>query len=221
MLQRDYFMKMTEMLTSVLTKVLFYKEKKNYEDAEKEIETAAKTIVGLDLKIISILNTEELISLMKTSDVYAGRCLISAELLKEYGDIIGEKGNAKLSITVYIKSLCLYIESILSKELPSPEKYYTRVDFLIKHVAQFDKSLELKFRIIEYYELSGQYSKAEDVLFELIDNNAESIHDKAVAFYKRIQLKTDEDLIKGNLCREEVEESLEEILNLKNDYLNN
>ncbi len=208
-------MRMTEMLAAVLAKVLLNKEKENYEDAEKEIEAAAKTIVGLDLKIISVLNIEELVSLLKTSDTYAGRTLITAELLKEYGDIIGEKGDAKKSITTYIKALCLYIESILSKELPVPETYYPRVDFLIKHVAQFDKSRELKIRIIEYYEISGQYSKAEDFLFELIDNKDESIYDKAVGFYKRLQGKPDVDLIKGNLSREEVEESLEEILSLK------
>ena len=85
-------MKMTQLLVSVLAKVLFHKEKKNYEDAQMELESAAKTIVGIDLKLISILSIEDVLQLMKTSDVYAGRCLISAELLKEYGDILGEKG---------------------------------------------------------------------------------------------------------------------------------
>ena len=109
MLQRDYLMKMTQMLTTVLTKVLFNKEKKNYIEAEKEIESAAKTIVGLDLNLIKILNVEDVIKLMKTSDVYAGRCLISAELLKEYGDILGEKDRINESIDIYIKSLWLFI----------------------------------------------------------------------------------------------------------------
>ncbi len=215
MLQRDYFMRMTEMLTNALQKVLFNKKEKNYEDAEKEIESASKTIVGLDLKIISLLNVEEIISLMKTSDIYAGRCLIAAELLKEYGDIAGEKGKTKESIGIYNKSLTLYIESMLTKELPVPEEYFPRVNLLINNTARFDNSRELKIRILDYYELSGQYSKAEDTIFDMINNGDEEINSKAESFYKRLQRKSDDELIQGNLSREEVEESLSEIINFK------
>ena len=211
MLQRDYLMKMTQMLTTVLTKVLFNKEKKNYIEAEKEIESAAKTIVGLDLNLIKILNVEDVIKLMKTSDVYAGRCLISAELLKEYGDILGEKDRINESIDIYIKSLWLYLETMLTKELPEPEIYFDRVNFLIKSLVTAGSDKNLKIKIFEYYEYSGQYSKAEDILFELIDSDTEGIKDKALKFYERLQMKADEELVKGNFSLEEVEESIEEI----------
>lgn len=211
MLQRDYFMKMTEMLVAVLSKVLLNKEKKNYTEAEKEIESAAKTIVGLDFKLISLLNPEDIISLMKTSDVYAGRCLITAELLKEYGNILGEKGNIKESISVYIKSLWLYVESVLTKELPVPEVYFSKINFLIQNLSEIGTPVELRQKIFEYFEISGQYSKAEDVLFELIDTGSADIQQKAIKFYNRLKLKPEEELIKGNLSSEEVEESLEEI----------
>lgn len=211
MLQRDYLMKMTQMLATVLTKVLFNKEKKNYIEAEKEIESAAKTLVGLDLNLIKILNVEDVLKLMKTSDVYAGRCLISAELLKEYGDILGEKERINESIDIYIKSLWLYLETILTKELPEPEVYYDRINFLIKNLTTPETDTDLKLKIFEYYEFSGQYSKAEDVLFELMDSDTEGIKAKALKFYERLQLKTEEELVNGNFSREEVEESIEEI----------
>ncbi|HMS34092.1 MAG TPA: DUF6483 family protein [Ignavibacteria bacterium] len=211
MLQRDYLMKMTQMLTTVLTKVLFNKEKKNYIEAEKEIESAAKTIVGLDLNLIKILNVEDVIKLMKTSDVYAGRCLISAELLKEYGDILGEKDRINESIDIYIKSLWLYLETMLTKELPEPEIYFDRINFLIKSLVTSGSDTNLKIKIFEYYEYSDQYSKAEDILFELVDSDAEGIKVKALKFYERLQMKTDEELAKGNFSLEEVEESIEEI----------
>lgn len=211
MLQRDYLMKMTQMLATVLTKILFNKEKKNYIEAEKEIESAAKTIVGLDLNLIKILNVEDVLKLMKTSDVYAGRCLISAELLKEYGDILGEKERINESMDIYIKSLWLYLETILTKELPEPEIYYDRINFLIKNLTSSETETDLKQKIFQYYEFSGQYSKAEDVLFELMDSDTEGIKDKALKFYERLQLKSEEELEKGNFSLEEVEESIEEI----------
>lgn len=211
MLQRDYLMKMTQMLATVLTKVLFNKENKNYMEAEKDIESAAKTLVGLDLNLIKILNVEDVLKLMKTSDVYAGRCLISAELLKEYGDILGEKERINESIDIYIKSLWLYLETILTKELPEPEIYYDRINFMIKNLTTPETDTDLKQRIFQYYEFSGQYSKAEDVLFELMDTDTEGIKDKALKFYERLQKKTDEELGKGNFSHGEVEESIEEI----------
>ena len=211
MLQRDYLMKMTQMLATVLTKVLFNKENKNYMEAEKDIESAAKTLVGLDLNLIKILNVEDVLKLMKTSDVYAGRCLISAELLKEYGDILGEKERINESIDIYIKSLWLYLETILTKELPEPEIYYDRINFMIKNLTTPETDTDLKLKIFEYYEFSGQYSKAEDVLFELMDSDTEGIKAKALKFYERLQLKTEEELVNGNFSREEVEESIEEI----------
>ncbi|MBK6772832.1 MAG: hypothetical protein IPG78_12060 [Ignavibacteria bacterium] len=213
MLQRDYLMRMTEMLTAVIAKVLFNKETKNYEEAEKEIETAAKTIVGLDLRIINILNPQDIIQLMKTSDLYAGRCLVSAELLKEYADV--HELNGKDNSSIILKSLNLYIEAILSKELPEPEKYYSKINELISFIAESDLQDDLNFKIIDYYEFSGQYSKAEDMIFELIENNNKDIIDRSVSFYKKLLHRTDEELESGNLSREEVNDALDEILKIK------
>ncbi|MBK7252391.1 MAG: hypothetical protein IPI04_00385 [Ignavibacteria bacterium] len=213
MLQRDYLMRMTEMLTAVIAKVMFNKETKNYEEAEKEIETAAKTIVGLDLRIINILNPQDIIQLMKTSDLYAGRCLVSAELLKEYADV--HELNGKDNSSIILKSLHLYIEAILSKELPEPEKYYTKINELISLIAESDLQDDLNFKIIDYYEFSGQYSKAEDMIFELIENNNKDIIDRSVSFYKKLLHRTDEELESGNLSREEVNDALDEILKIK------
>lgn len=213
MLQRDYLMRMTEMLTAVIAKVMFNKETKNYEEAEKEIETAAKTIVGLDLRIINILNPQDIIQLMKTSDLYAGRCLVSAELLKEYADV--HELNGKDNSSIILKSLNLYIEAILSKELPEPEKYYSKINELISLIDESDLKDDLNFKIIDYYEFSGQYSKAEDMIFELIENNNKDIIDRSVSFYKKLLHRTDEELESGNLSREEVNDALDEILKIK------
>lgn len=213
MLQRDYFMRMTEMLTTVLMKVILNKEKKNFEDAQQEIETAAKTIVGLDLNIIKILSAEDVINLMKTSGVYAGRCLVSAELMREYGLISEEKNQISESKNIFLKALWLYIESVLTKELPSPGDYYSKINELIKKTCEIDFPVELRKKIFEYYEFSEQYSKAEDILFELIDENQKDIYNAGISFYKRLRLKSEDELIKGNFSREEVEEGLNEFKN--------
>ena len=216
MLQRDYLMKLIETLSTVIARVLLKKEVKNYEGAEEELVSAAKSLAGLDLNLIKILSAEDIISLMKTSDIFAGRCLISAELLKQYGDILSDKGKAQESLKLYMKSLWLYLEAILTKELPAPEDYYERVDFMIKNLALLEFPDQLKLKVFEYYEFSGRYSKAEDILFELIESDFKNIHNTGKQFYRDLSLKTDDELINGNFSREEIEDGLEEINNLLN-----
>lgn len=214
MLQRDYLMRVTEILVTVLSKVLSFKKEMKYEDAKKEIETAAKTIVGIDLKLINLLSVEDILQLLKTSEVYAGRCIISAELLREYGDLFELQDYRGKDF--HLKSLHLYLEALFTKELPIPENYYKNIDELIEKLLETEFSAELKYKLIEYYELSGRFSKAEDILFELIEENADNIKNKALSFYKRLRVRTNDELNKGNLSREEVEESIEEIYKLKN-----
>ena len=215
MLQRDYFMRLVEMLTAVLTKVLLNKEKKDYIEAEKEIEIAAKTIVGLDLKMLKILDIEYLVLLMKSTDLYAGRFIVSAELLNEYGEIFKLTEKENESIDIHQKALRLYIEAILTKEIPDPEKYYPKINELISNLSSTDFSDEMNIKIIDYYEFSLQYSKAEDKIFDLLETQNPEIKSKAISFYKKLITRSDEELLKGNLNREEVEAGLEEILNLK------
>lgn len=215
MLQRDYFMRMTQMMTNALVKVIFHKDLKNYEDANLELENAAKNIVGLDLKIIGILSTDDVMRLMKTGDVYAGKCLISAELLREYGEIHERQNLEDQSRNFYLKSLYLYVEAILSRELPAPAEYFSKVNELIEKLSGMNFPDALSQKLFEYYEMSGQYSKAEDVLFEFVDDDSENVHSKTVSFYKRLKEKTDAELANGNFSREEIESGLQDLRDKK------
>jgi len=212
MIQRDYFMRMAEMLTVFLSKVLLNKEKKKFEDAENELDEAGKAIVGIDLKLFGMLGTEDIVRLMKTSDIYGGRCLISAELLREYGEIRELNGQKTESNNFYLKSLRLYTEAMNSNELPEPGKYFSEIDNLITKLSDDDFPEELKLNLIDYYEMTGKFSRSEDLIFELLESGNEDVSKKAVRFYKRLKEKSDAELEGGNLSKEEVEESLNEIL---------
>ncbi len=208
---------MTEILAAVLAKALFNKENKNYGDAEKEIESAAKTMVGLDLRLIGILSIEDILKLMKTSDLYAGRCLVSAELLREYSELYMIKGKENEAKDFELKSLHLYIEALLTKDLPDPQKYFLKVNELISKLSVHEFSDDLNITLIDYYEFSGQYSSAEDIIFELVVKRNELVFDKAVSFYKKLQSKTGEELKAGNFSIEEVNDGLGEILSIKEE----
>ncbi len=217
MISRDYFMRMTEMLAVVLTKVIFNKEKKNFEEAQTELEAAGKSIVGLDLKLIGIMSIDNVAELMKASDLYAGRCVIAAELLKEYADSSRENILSEKSIDYFAKALMLFVEGVLSNDLPEPEKYFSKIEDLIQKLDEVELPESIKKRLFHYYEYTGNFSKAEDILFELVDINSEEIFANALSFYERLKLKSDDDLRSGNFSREEIEDGIEEIRFLIDD----
>lgn len=217
MISRDYFMRMTEMLAAVIAKVLFNKEQKNFEAARKELETAAKSIVGLDLKLLGVMSIENVSELMKASDLYGGRCIIAAELLNEYADTFTEENPNPMTADYCKKSLLLYLEGVLSNELPEPEKYFSKINNLVDKLSASEFPESINKKLFRYYEYSGNYSKAEDVLFELIDINSEEIFANALSFYERLRLKSDAELHSGNFSKEEVEDGIAEIQSLIED----
>lgn len=214
MIQRDYFMKMTQMLVAFMSKVLLNKEQKNYEAAEHELEEAAKSITGVDLKIISMLGVNDVVNLLKTSDLYSGKCYITAEILFELADL----KNDQEKINLYKKALYLYVDAIRTNEIPDASERFSRIESIIGHLEPYLNTSD-KEKIFEYYQFSKQFSKAEDILFEMIEDDADGIESKGIKFYMQLQTLTDEELEAGNLSRREVEESLEEIKIIKENKL--
>lgn len=218
MLQRDYFMRMTELLVKALTKILLLKEEKKYDEAQKEIEHEGKTIIGIDIKMIDMLNMHDIMMLMRSTEDSAGRFVITAELLSQYADIYDIKSSPAKAAECRQKSLRLFSEAILTKQLPEPSVYFTRLNEMLETLEEngIEPYPEIKERLISCYEISGEYAKAEDLIFELIEEGYPGIEESALSFYRKLLLKQDEELIKGNLSREEVIQSMEEISS-KND----
>jgi Flp pilus assembly protein TadD len=71
--------------------------------------------------------------------------------------------------------------------------------------------------IFRYYEKTGRYAQAEDVLFEMLEANPSDsdLRASGAAFYARLKKKSPTDLAVGNLSRDEVEEGLEKLKSMK------
>jgi hypothetical protein len=67
--------------------------------------------------------------------------------------------------------------------------------------------------LMHHYERTGQFAKAEDALFSILDGEPahEQLLQFGLAFYERLQGQSDAALLAGNLPRPEVEAGLAEI----------
>ena len=60
MFREDYVMRLVRQLSQALTRILFQKDKKQYQDALEEIQHTGKLFFGLDLSAIHTITYDEL-----------------------------------------------------------------------------------------------------------------------------------------------------------------
>ena len=73
--------------------------------------------------------------------------------------------------------------------------------------------LQTQASLMQHYERTGQFAKAEDMLYGMIEvepGNA-GLLDFGISFYERLQGQSDDNLVVGDLPREEVETALEDL----------
>jgi hypothetical protein len=213
MYNRDYILLLIEQFGLVLKKIFFHVENKEYDTALDEIDLVYKELLGVDVKLIRNMSDTQISNYLKLSgSTQFEKSLVIAELLKIEAEIEElQNGFDDYALDKYFNALYLFVEAFESRDELRMERFLLDTDQIISKVKQYIDSDYLKHKLFVYFEIRGCYAKAEDVLFELIDENYPDILSSGKAFYKRLLDKTDEDLISGNLPREEVYESLSDI----------
>jgi hypothetical protein len=107
----DYIMRMAKAVSAVLLKVAFNRKKKLYDEGLAEIQKSTKDIIGLNYDSINKLPIESLMQVLKINeDLYPGKCLALARLLKEEAEIHVLQGRVEEGKDNYIRSFALYKE---------------------------------------------------------------------------------------------------------------
>jgi hypothetical protein len=110
---------------------------------------------------------------------------------------------------MYLKSLSLFIQSVCTDENLRNPTYISKIEKLIDKIGGYAIPHRIRFALFEYFEAVGRFGKAEDMLYELIDEKYPDIIAEGESFYLNLLQKTDRELSDGNLPRDEVVEGLE------------
>jgi tetratricopeptide (TPR) repeat protein len=136
---------------------------------------------------------------------------VAVELLIAEADLQAEAGQQKQAAANYRRALGLtaYLASHLGR-LPDRD--------LARKLAGRAGTLALtpgqRLHLARLHEALGQYGDAEDIVFEILDDDPDSTAavDHGIAFYQRLLALTDEELEAGNLPRDEVRAAFAELL---------
>jgi hypothetical protein len=109
--------------------------------------------------------------------------------------------------------LHLLLETLAREESFALPDFVPRVELFATALQGSPLPLETQALLMQHYERSGQFAKAEDALFAMFEaepGNA-GLVEFGASFYKRLQGQSDAALASGNLPRPELEAGLAEL----------
>jgi len=136
-------------------------------------------------------------------------------LLKEAGDIAAAEGRTAESRMCYLKGLQLLLDSLARGDAFEQPEFVPKVDLFVAALDEIPT--QTSALLMEHYERTGQFGKAEDALYTILDGDVDN--DLAVnfgiSFYERLLGQSDTLLNEGNLPRAEVEAGLQDLRDRK------
>jgi len=214
MFQKDYIMRMIEQFTTALATIIRLKSTDKIEEQQLVVNKALYDFTGLSESAMETLAYKDLISLVSGfKEINPVKCYIMAELMKEKADVFERLGETDQAYNLYLKSFSIYAEVLLLDQSSELEPNFKTIDQTINKIKQFPHPNETQILLFHYYEQIMNYDKAENVLFELIDQSSDKkvMRSEGIAFYDRLLNKKSEELEKGNLPSDEVLEGLEKL----------
>ena len=136
-----------------------------------------------------------------------------ATLLMEAGDLAATEHRPAQSWLCYLKSLHLLLDILAKHDAGELPDFLPRVEMLRHALGTRPLPAETQAMLMREYERTGQFAKAENLLFALIESGPENgvVLEFGHAFYRRLLAKGDAELAAGELPREEIEAGLKEL----------
>ena len=214
MINKDYILRLAERLGRELAILVGLRKREKYQEALIYIDDLLLRVSGFTSRSINALSEDLLVRALSPLGILnVEACLWIATMLKTEGQIYEDQTNLNESYYRYIKSLHLFLTALQHEPIDDHRLFSTEIEELVVKLEDYELPHNIKKQLFRYYEYSGQYAKAEDTLFELLDQYPvdQEIRAQGLAFYERLLAKSDADLLAGHFSRPEVDEGITQI----------
>jgi hypothetical protein len=216
MIRRDYILRTIEQFIQALARLRSLKQEGRWQEAAGSLDEEFKRFVGLDAQASAKLSETELMARViqgEPSLAVRDKTLLLTGLLKEAGDVAAAQERLEESHAWYLKGLHLLLETLGREEVFETPGCVPRVEAFVSALAGTPLPLATEARLMQYYEYLGEFGRAEDALFAMLEQEPANpaLIDFGLAFYERLRRQTDASLEAGNLPRAEVEAGLAEL----------
>lgn len=220
MIQSDYLLRMIEEFAQALARIRSLKKDRRLKEADSLTEEEFKRITGLNSEAVLGLSETELLAKLIQSDSFHSvreKMLFLTTLLKETGDLGVSQDRLEAGRACYLKGLHLLLNSLARGEVYELPEFVPKVEEFVAALADSELPVTTSALLMEHYERSGQFAKAEDALFAILEAQPEnsSAVEFGISFYERLRRQSDSRLEEGNLPRAEVEAGLKNLCGRK------
>jgi hypothetical protein len=216
MLRRDYILRMVQEAAELLSRIRSLKNEERWSEARVDVNAKLQTLVDANVQtVVKLSKTELLARVIRDESTLAvkEKTVFVSALLKEAGDIATAEHHAEEARSCYLKGLDLLLDVLREGDTYEFPEFMPRVEMFVCALADTVLPLSTQPTLMQHYERTGQFGKAEDCLFSILESGPDNMEalDFGIAFLKRLESQSDGNLISGNLPREEVQSSLAEL----------
>ncbi|CAH1057916.1 DUF6483 family protein [Paenibacillus pseudetheri] len=210
MFRRDYIVRMIEDMTAMVAKVLTLKQERKTTEALWEIDELLNRHFPLNSRLLNSLSVEDIIDMFRFNGVLESDKLQGvAKLLKEEGSIYAANGDHDAALFRSMRALHLYLYADLHGADREMLQMTEDINELLEEVKAYRLPAKTERLLLVYMESIGHYSKAEDSLYRLWEQG-EDVSLEGDELYRRLLLKSPEELEQGSLPIHEVEQGWKE-----------
>lgn len=200
----------------VLSRLRSLKQGELWNEAAATLDEEFVRLTRTSAEAVANLSETELLARLiqgEPTQVVRDKTLILTALLKEAGDVAAARERPTESRACYLKGLHLLLETLAAGDTGDFPDFVPRVEVFVAALAGAPLPLESQARLMQHYERLGEFGKAEDLLFAMLESEADqpALLDFGAAFYERLQGQTDASLNAGNLPRAELAAGLAEL----------
>lgn len=216
MIREDYVLRWIKRFVRLLAEIAGLVKTDQFQAACEKIDRALEEMLGLSPDAVFAMTEGEImgrLALGESTQVVREKCVMLAALLEQLGLALAGMGREAESQNCFLKSLQIMLGIQLRRDHGVLLDQTPRIDDLAERLWKSNRSVRVDATLMLYYEQSGQFAKAEDALFSLIESvpGNKDAFDMGVAFYERLLKMEDDKLAEGGLPRAEVTASLAEL----------
>ena len=206
MLRKGYIQQQIEGLATALGTIFGIELDKT--DVLKRLGSSCRNLTGLDLDTLLRLDDATLLGMFAGGDRTrtAGNAFVAAQFLLQRAKADSTQGRVARR-----KALLLYAEALALESSLRSKDYLSEFESLLAEVEATDSTAPILWQAARAMEALTFYARAENYHFHLCDSHADHAEDGAREFYLRLLEFPDQELIAGNLPREEIQNALTEL----------
>jgi len=216
MIRRDYILRQIEQFVAMLAKVAGLSQNEQWQEASSSVAGEFQRLTGVGgPEVLKLSETELLARLIQGEPTQAveTKAFMLATLLKTNGDLLAAQGRLEESRVYYLKGLQLLLDTCGRNEITERPNFVPAVEAFLTGLREAPLPLPTNAMVMCHYERIGEFAKAEDVLFAMLESAPASreLLDFGAAFYRRLLGLKDDALAAGDLPRAEAQAGLEEM----------